>query len=38
MGKNYEPLGTLSFDFETQHFVNKEESIKNEEANKKEDN
>lgn len=33
--RNYEPLGTLEFDYETQHLVNKEESIKNEELIKK---
>lgn len=27
--KNFEPLGILTFDYETQHFVNKDESKKN---------
>lgn len=36
--KNFEPLGTLCFDYETQNLVNKDESSKNEELAKKQSN
>lgn len=36
--KSFEPLGVLQFDYETNHFVDKNESTKNEEKAKKASN